>query len=122
VEDASVEIPSQVTVRLDWSAAEDAPISHANQILTQVGPPLGNSIPDGAYITLGSVKPPVIPADESGRAERVQQLTGSTVPVTVYGRFHVSRAFIDDLIKVLQITADQYDAAVAVAEQQRQES
>lgn len=114
-----VAIPEQVSVRLDWSAAEACPAQHVNQVLAQVGPPSGSGVPDGIYVAVGSVSPPVIPADPGGRAERVAALGAGAVKVAVCGRVNMSRAVLDDLMRVLQVTADQYDAAVALARRPR---
>jgi len=112
-------IPDQVAVRLDWSAAEACPAQHVNQVLVQVGPPSESGVPDGIYVTVGSISPPVIPADPEGRAARVAELTASVVKVAVYGRVSMSRDVLDDLMRLLKLTADQYDAAVAVARRPR---
>ena len=114
-----VAIPDQVAVRLDWSAAEACPAQHVNQVLVQVGPPSESGVPDGIYVTVGSISPPVIPADPEGRAARVAELTASVVKVAVYGRVSMSREVLDDLMRVLKLTADQYDAAVALARRPR---
>jgi hypothetical protein len=114
-----VAIPDQVSVRLDWSAAEACPAQHVNQVLVQVGPPSESGVPDGIYVAVGSICPPVIPADPEGRAARVAQLTASVVKVAVYGRVSMSREVLDDLMRLLKLTADQYDAAVALARRPR---
>jgi hypothetical protein len=108
-------MPDMVPVRLDWSATEACPAQHVNQVLVQVGPPSGSGIPDGVYVAVGSVCPPVIPADPEKRAARVAELTASALKVAVYGRVIMSREVLDDLIRLLKMTADQYDAAVALA-------
>jgi hypothetical protein len=112
VEDTGEAIPPQVNVRLDWSAVDACPTQHVNQIIAQVGPAQGG-IPDGVYIGLGSVPPPLILAvNEAERAEMVAVLSAQPIAVTVHGRFHMSRAVLGALIKSLQTTADQYDAVV----------
>lgn len=78
-----MEIPSQVMVRLNWDAVERTPASHVNQVLSQAGPPLGNGIPDGIYVSLGSIAPPVMPQDDAGRAARIAELNGSDIDVAV---------------------------------------
>jgi len=114
-----VAIPDQVSVRLDWSAAEACPAQHVNQVLVQVGPPSESGVPDGIYVTVGSISPPVIPADPEGRAARVAELTASILKVAVHGRVSMSREVLDDLMRLLKLTADQYDAAVALARRPR---
>ena len=117
-------IPEQVSVRLDWSEAESCPDQHVNQILTQVGPPSGRGVPDGIYVSIGSISPPFIPPDEAGRAARIAELEGSVVKVRVHSRIHLSREALDDFIRVLQTTAAKYDteatrAAELLAQEQR---
>lgn len=119
VTNVSASIPDQVSVRLDWSATEACPAQHVNQVLVQVGPPSESGVPDGVYVAVGSISPPVIPADPEGRAARVAELTAGAVKVAVYGRVTMSREVLDDLIRLLKLTADQYDAAVAQARRPR---
>ncbi len=110
-----VAMPEQVSVRLDWSAAEACPVQHVNQVLAQVGSPSESGVPDGIYVAVGSVSPPVIPADPEERAERVAALGASALKVAVYGRVNMSREVLGDLMRILKVTADQYDAAVTRA-------
>ena len=105
-------VPDQVRMGLDWSEIENCPSSHVNQLIAQIGPPSSNGVPDGLYIGLGSVAPPIVLGDEEQRAERVAELTGSILKVDVHGRFHVSREVLGDIIAVLQTAAEQYDASL----------
>ena len=113
--DVSVARSPQVLVGLDWGEAEQAPAQHVNQVLAQVGPPSSNGVPDGIYVALGSVSPPVIPADEERREARVKELEHSVLKVAVHARVQLSREALQDLIQVLQKTADQYDASMRSA-------
>jgi hypothetical protein len=122
VEDVSVASPRQVLVRLDWSEVEQTPAQHVNQVLAQVGPPSLKGAPDGIYVALGSVSPPVIPSDGDGREARVAELANSVLKVAVHARLQLSREALRDLIHVLQTTAGQYDDSVRLAaESVRQE-
>lgn len=112
--DVGVASSQQVMIGLDWSEAEQAPALHVNQVLAQVGPPSSNGVPDGIYIALGSVSPPVIPADKERHQARVAQLAGGVLKVAVQARVQMSRDALGDLIQVLQTTADQYDATVGL--------
>jgi len=100
-------MPDQASVRLDWSATEACPAQHVDQVLVHMGPPSEGGVPDGIYVAMGSISPPVIPADP--------ERTASAVKVAVYGRVTMSREVLDDLIRLLKAGADQYDAAVALA-------
>jgi hypothetical protein len=118
VEGASVAVPDQVLVRVDWSEAEACPVAHSNQILGQLGAPSARGVPDGIYLAFGNVPPPVVVGDEEQRAARVAELQGSTVKVAVQARIQISREVLADVIRVLQTTADQYDAAIAASKPQ----
>jgi hypothetical protein len=110
-----VTVPTQVRVRLDWSQTASAAAQHANQVLAQVGTPGGDGLPDGIYITLGSAPPPPVLDDDPQRDEFVKQLIEAGVRVNVLGQFHISRQLLSDLISVLQVTAEKYDAALRQA-------
>lgn len=115
VEDVSVAVSQQVLVRLDWSEVEQTPAHHVNQVLAQVGPPSLKGIPDGIYVALGNLSPPVIPPDDDRREARVAELANSVLKVAVHARVQLSREALRDLIQVLQTTADQYDESVRLA-------
>lgn len=104
---------------LDWSEVESSPASHINQLLAQIGPPSSNGVPDGLYLAMGSVAPPIILGDEDQRTARITELTGSILKVAVHARVHVSREVLGDMIRVLEKTAEQYDAALAQASEQK---
>ena len=112
-------VPEQVSIRLDWSEVEASPAPHVNQVLAQIGAPTGQGVPDGLHLAFGSISPPVVTGDEEQRAARVAELVGSTQKVTVLGRAHVSREVLDDIIRVLQQAAEQYDAMAALAAEQK---
>jgi hypothetical protein len=102
---------------LDWGEAYDAPRAHVNQFLGQVGVPLADGTPDGVWLVLGSVSPPiVVGADPEARQRQIDALKG-TARVTVHGRFQMSRARLDELIGVLQETAANYDSASNAAKE-----
>jgi hypothetical protein len=116
VEDASEPAaPERLTVRLNWAGVEAVPVQHVNQALGQLGTPV-KGIPDGLYLVLGSVEPPVIP-DEESRALIVEGLMANGAQVTVQGRFHLSRETAGEIIRVLQDITAQYDAAARLAEE-----
>jgi len=103
----------QVAVDLDWQAAAAVEPLHVNQVMVQMGVPAPNGVPDGIYITLGRVLPPLVGGpDEESQRKALEQLQGSTVQVGVQGRFLVSRALLDSFIQVLQDMAAKYDATV----------
>ena len=73
-----VEVPEQVPMTLDWSEIENYPSSHVNQLIAQIGPPSSNGVPDGLYVAMGSVAPPVILGTDDQRIERIAELSGAS--------------------------------------------
>jgi hypothetical protein len=112
----STDMP-QVTVSVNWAKIEELEPRHTNQVMGQLGNPGPDGIPDGIYIGLGVITPPVLQAPTPEEARKLAaSLQGTSVTVTPHGRFHMSRVFLDAVIKNLQATADQYDNVVAQAE------
>lgn len=120
MEDVSEAHPEQIRVRLDWSDAAHAGAEHVNQAIAQLGAPLSNGLPDGIYVTFGSVPPPVLLDDDpEARADVIAKLKAEGAKVNVSGQFHITRQMVDDIIRVLKITADRYDAATRGAASSR---
>jgi hypothetical protein len=112
-------VPPQVTgiaITLDWSAATDIEPRHVNQVLAQLGNPGQDGVPDGIYLALGSVAPPIIQGNDDETRQRAVEALGDSIGVSVQGRYHMSRGSVDVVIKILQTVADQYDAVVRRAE------
>ncbi|NJP25271.1 hypothetical protein OHB01_26765 [Microbispora hainanensis] len=107
---------------VDWSDAAGVPITHVNQFVAQPGPPTLEGGPDGIYLLLGSIPPPLIPRDTEGQRRAIETLKATGLKVDIHGRFHMSRARLEELIQVLQTTADTYDAAVERMAQDRSET
>jgi hypothetical protein len=105
-----------VQVRLDWGAVEAAQPVHANQVLTQVGPPGSDGKPDGLYISFGSVPPPVLLDDEAQREAVLDRLREVGVKVNVLTQVHITRQLLGDLIGLLQTTAEKYDSAAKIGQ------
>jgi hypothetical protein len=120
VTEATIE---QVRIRLDWSAAQQAQPLHANQAVAQVGSPGSDGAPDGIYITFGSAPAPVLmQGDEASHKAEIEKLVAAGVVVNVLGQFHITRQMLDDVIKILQETAEKYDTADKQAAQARPEA
>ena len=112
VTDVSNAVPELVKVRVDWSAVEDAPAQHVNQVLAQVGPPGTDRVPDGIFITMGSVSPPALLDDNiEARDELLEKLVTRGAKVNVVCQVHMSRQMLGDLITIRQTTAAKHDAA-----------
>jgi hypothetical protein len=125
VENTSQAVPPQVsegavqlTFNLDWNAVETLEARHVNQVMMQLGSPGTDGIPDGVYLGIGVVTPPVLQAPTADAVrDLAERMRGADIPVTVYGRFHMSRATLDVVIKTLQRSAEMYDAVMAQTEQ-----
>jgi hypothetical protein len=105
-----------LTVAVDWSDAANAPTQHVNQFAGVIGPPTQSGVPDGVYLVMGIAPPPVIVGpDTEARRRVIEELRASGLKVTAYGRFHMSRERLGEIINVLQTTAAQYDLAVEMA-------
>jgi hypothetical protein len=91
-----------------------APAQHVNQALGQLGTPV-KGMPDGIYLLLGVVEPPIMP-DEESRARVVDELKASGAKVAAIQRFHFSRQFAEEIIRVLSDSLALYDAAAAAAD------
>jgi hypothetical protein len=116
VENVGNVTPELVKARLDWSAVENAHAPHATQAIAQVGSPGSDGMPDGIYLTMGSIPPPVlIDGEPEVQAKLIERLRAEGVKVNVLGQFHMSRQMLKDLIVILQQTAAKYDAAVLQA-------
>jgi hypothetical protein len=106
-------VPTEITVRVDWSDLEALPTHHVNQVIGQVGP-AQDGIPDGIYVSFGSVTPPIVlAADEDEHRAIVRGLQHQPAKVTAFGRFHLSRESAAALVRIVQTSIAQYDAAAA---------
>jgi hypothetical protein len=109
--------PPLVSVSVDWSEASALNPRHVNQLATQLGGPTPDGIPDGIYLALGEVVPPILAAGDAEKARKLAaELQGTSLTVIPHGRFHLSRSFLDVLMEVLQTTAAQHDSLVSRAE------
>ncbi|MET8908401.1 hypothetical protein [Micromonospora sp. NPDC004551] len=99
----------QITVRVVWKDVDTIPVEPANQFAAMVGLPTGSGAPDGVIIVMGYAAPPVL----LGTPDEVRRTAADLVelPVDVKARFVLTRERLGELIKVLQITAQQYDEA-----------
>lgn len=110
-----------IPIRVDWDEVNAVPITHVNQFLVQVGPPTAGAGPDGVYLVIGSIPPPFIPPDVEGQRAAVERLKAAGIKVSVHGRYQMGRERLDELIQVLQQTAEKYDALVEKAAQAQSE-
>jgi hypothetical protein len=97
------EEPTGATVeyRLRWTEGEDVPVLLTNQFLGQIGQQ------NEVVLTFGQVTLPALLGSPEQQAEQAKEI--SQVPVSILGRFTVSRAGLDELIRVLNDTRANYD-------------
>jgi hypothetical protein len=90
-----------VPVRLLWVDLDETPLFGANQMIGQVEQ-------DEIFITFGAVTPPVILGSQEERLEQARGL--GYVPVRPITRLQVTRRRLDEFIRLLTQTRDNYDA------------
>ena len=106
------QVPQQIQFHVSWSAANEAPVAPVNQFAAVLGPPTKNGTPDGIFIILGNVVPPIIVSDTPELKQRsIEAVLQAGLQVDVYGRYHLSRNRLNDLIEALQAVANAYDAS-----------
>ena len=94
-----------------WVESEDVRVLLANQFLGQVG------LQGEVLLTFGQLVPPTLVGEPDEVAEQLKQL--SHVPAKPIARMALTRFGLDELIRVLNETRDNYDKAQQAAEQGR---
>lgn len=94
---------------MDWSGLADVPTTYVNQFAATLGPPTLNGLPDGIYLLLGSIAPPIILGDTEASREASIRRAQAGVKVEVHGRFYLTRDRLAELINSLQTIANAYD-------------
>jgi len=97
----------QLTLRAKWGDGYDVPVVPANQFIAAVGLPSSSAEPDGINLIFGYLAPPLLLGTPDEIRETAQGI--KELPVEIKGRFLLTRGRLDELIKVLQSAADQYD-------------
>lgn len=101
-----------VTFHVDWPAAADVPTQHVNQFTLSPGLPTRDGTPDGIYLELGHLAPPVIrPGTDPATMD-------THLSVQVLGRFHFSKERLDELMGSLQEIAQKYEKIKRAAKEQ----
>jgi hypothetical protein len=99
---------AQLELEFDWSEAAEAPAQVATQFLVQIGMP-ADGMPDGVHMVVGYANPPVIVGkDEESRQAQADRYNGR-LPVTVHGRYFMTRARLEELRATLDEVAKRYD-------------
>lgn len=96
----------------DWSALNDEPVEPANLFVGMLAGATDGGEIEGILLLVGHAAPPALVGTPDQIAEQIAALRGR-LPVAARGRFLVQRGRIDELIRVLQEAARQYDAAEA---------
>jgi hypothetical protein len=105
-----------VAVRVDWTEVNALDPRHINQLAVQLGSPTPDGIPDGVYLAVGALTPPILQVSDAETARKLaDELKGTSLTVVAHGRFHMSRGLVDVLIRLLQVVAEQYDSLVEQA-------
>lgn len=99
-----------VPLEVDWSAADALPVLLVNQVVAQIGPASDRGTPDGAYIALGHVAPPILLGSPDEMRRSLERL-GGRLNVSVHGRYFLTTDQLQQLIRVLQETADKLNKA-----------
>jgi hypothetical protein len=102
-----------VAVPVRWNL-ESVPTLFANQFVATLGPPTAGGVPDGIYLVLGAVAPPIIIGDTpEARKAYVQAAMRDGLTVEVHGRYVLSRERLDEVITALETIRDKYDEAAS---------
>ncbi|MEU9710763.1 hypothetical protein AB0E21_19410 [Streptomyces sp. NPDC047967] len=97
-----------LSLGLSWRNGEQA-ARPANQFIVSVGLPTSQGRPDEIYLTFGQVEPPVLTGTPEQMEDQLRKL--GSLHVETLGRYVVSRDRLQELIEVLQRTAELYDSA-----------
>jgi hypothetical protein len=99
--------PAIISVGLRWPDRTNAPLA-ANQFLAQISPG-PNGVPEAVLLSVGHVSPPVLlastPDDLAKLAKAVREL-----PIVELGQFSISRARAEELMNLLKVILDRWDA------------
>ncbi|WP_164384008.1 hypothetical protein [Streptomyces sp. OM5714] len=99
------------TLRAVWEEAGGA-AQPCNQFAATLGLPTQQGVPEAVYLTLGNAEPPFLVGTEAEISQQLQEM-GGQLPVRSLGRFVLTRGRVDELIKILQTAAQQFDQAQA---------
>ena len=107
------EMPEGLMIRIVWDGVENLPILLANQVIGQVGQQ-GEVI-----LSFGQAAPPILIGDPEQQLEQAREIPFISIkPVT---RLALTRDGLDDLIRVLNETRDNYDKTQRIRLSQAEE-
>ena len=93
-------------ILLDWGGVESLPILLANQVIGQVGQQ-GEVI-----ISFGQSSPPILIGTPEQQREQAKEIT--SLPVTPVARIALTRTGLDEMIRILNETRDNWDTIQAM--------
>jgi len=102
-------IPGDRQLPVVWVGTEETPVRFANQVLGQIGPQ-GEIV-----LTFGQLIPPAFVGTQDQIAEQAKQIT--EVPTQTVARLVITRTGLDQLIELLNQTAENSDRAQEVLQQ-----
>lgn len=95
-------------LELGWRIGDHA-ARPANQFVVSVGLPTSQGKPDEIYLTIGQAEPPFVTGTPAQMEQQLRAL--GSLPVETLGRYVFSRDRLQELINVLQRTAEIFDRA-----------
>ena len=110
--EADTQLGQEIRIPVDWSSAAGVPVAYVNQFVAQIGPPTRSGTPDGIYLLLGSVAPPLIVGDDDEARRPYVEAAMVGVKPEVHGQFYLTRERLDELIHALYTIAENFDATV----------
>lgn len=96
-----------------WEGLENVPVVLVNNALGQVGQQ------DEIIVSFGQLTPPVLYGDLEQQRDQARQI--ERLAVRPVARLGLTRASLDDLIRILNRTRDNYDRSQEIKERRAQE-
>ena len=90
-----------VNVPVIWDGIENVPLALANQVLGQVG------VQGEVILTFGQITPPILVGKSEQQVSQAQEIP--FVAVKPVARLALTKAGLDDLVRVLQATQKNYE-------------
>ncbi len=109
---AAEQHPEVLSLPLVWVGVDEVPIVMANQVLGQIA---GE---DEVVLAFGQVTPPPFLGTPEQRIEQAKQI--QYVAVRVVARLSLTHTRLQELVRVLQQTLDNYDQAVKILKEASQ--
>lgn len=106
------EEPTTIQVPVHWPGLADLPTLYVNQFAATLGPPTVAGMPDGVYVLLGNVAPPVVLGTSAAAREASLREAQDGINVKIHGRYYLTRERLGELIDSLTTIADAYDKVI----------